>query len=178
MSHSRGDRGLHPARAVPRVLRVAAFSVWPWVLLAALIPGLARSAEPEMTARIGRIFLPLPSAETVDAGRVEADPARGVYAVQIDVTGGDPARGWALYLRSEQSTFSPEGAGKPCTDLRWKLDQEGPESYRRLDDHEAVVLENPAGGNTRITIDVAVDLDWHTNPGTYGLGLNFRLAGL
>jgi hypothetical protein len=138
--------------------------------------GQARAEEPRMTSSVGRVLLPLPTVETLDAGQVESDPARGIWAIQIDVEGGTPLRGWVLYLRAEQSTFTPGGAGKRCTDLRWKLDQEGAESYRRLDDHEAIVLENPVGGNARITLDVSVDLGWQTDPGTYGLGLVLRLA--
>lgn len=135
-------------------------------------------AEPRLIVRSPRILLPLATEESMDAGRVETDPSRGLSALQIDVISEETGRGWILYLRAEQSTFAPEGAGKVCSDLKWKLDQESEGAYRRLEQHDVVVLENPAGGDARITIDVAVELGWQTEPGTYGLGLVFRIEDL
>jgi hypothetical protein len=137
------------------------------------IAGAARGAEaPELSADAERILLPLASEDVLDGGRAAPQQFR------ILVSSSDPGRGWVLYLRADQSVFRPEGAGKHCSDLRWKLDGEDPRAYRRLDENETIVLENPAGGDERVTLDVAVDLGWSTTPGTYGLGLVFRVAYL
>jgi hypothetical protein len=148
------------------------------ISFAFLAAGPARGDEPRLVVWTTQVLLPLGSEEAMNAGRVEADPSRGSYAVQIDVDADGTNGGWVLYLRAEQATFTPESGGKPCTDVLWKLDEENHGAYRRLNDDEVVVLENPSGGSARILLDLSVDLDWDTDPGTYGLGLVFRIAGL
>ena len=149
-----------------------------------LFTGVARagisddSTGPDLSSDVQEVLLPLVTEEELNGGELRTDPSTGFYAVHLNVTGGEAHRGWVLWVRADQSVFRPEAVGKPCTDLRWKLDQEDQQSYRRLDDHEAIVLENPAGGDARVTLDVSVDLGWRTSPGTYSLGLLFRVVYL
>lgn len=162
-------------------------SAWRLALLPALaaavtiaagiaVTGTATAEEPHLSVRTTQVLLPIISIEALDAGDIESDPARGRYAIEVDVDAED-SQGWVLYLRAEQATFMPEGGGKPCTDALWKFDEENRDHYRRLDSYDMVVLDNPAGGDARITLDLSVELGWQTDPGTYGLGLVFRIAG-
>ncbi|MBU1948446.1 MAG: hypothetical protein KJ927_07030, partial [Candidatus Eisenbacteria bacterium] len=125
----------------------------------------ARADGPELRAEIQRVHAPLVTAASVDDGYVEIDQARGNYAVSLEIEPGESTRGWILTIRSDQEVFEPVGAGKPCSDLMWKLDNEGKEAYQRLESHEAVVVENPQGGAARITLDALVKIDWETDPG-------------
>lgn len=139
---------------------------------------IAIGGQPVITAAMSRALAPLVTEHDLDAGYVDIDNARGVYAVEIDIDPGDNPGGWVLYMRTDRIRFSPDGAGKPAGDLMWKLDEEDSRSYRRLSDHEAVVLENPEGGRARIMLDILIALDWRTDPGTYGIELLFRTAFL
>jgi hypothetical protein len=132
---------------------------------------------PDLTADMRQILLPLVTGDMLAAGGGDGS-GLARYTVHLDVATHAAKGGWTLYVRPEQPVFRPEGAGKPCSDLRWKLDREDPHSYRPLDDHETIVLANPAGGDARVTIDIAVGLGWRTGPGTYDLGLVFRVAAL
>ena len=132
----------------------------------------------ELTIDTHYVLVPAPGASELDDGRVAMDPARGAYAVRIEVHAQDPAAPWKLCLRADGSTFRSEGFGKPCHDLRWKFDHEGEQAYRTLDEHESLVLENPAGGSTRILLDLEASVDWSLEPGTYSLGMAFRLVSL
>ncbi len=147
-------------------------------VMAITCTSMAIGGQPVITAAMSRALAPLVTEHDLDAGYVEIDNARGVYAVEIDVDPGDNPGGWILYVRSDRIRFSPDGAGKPSGDLMWKLDEEDSRSYRRLSDHEAVVLENPEGGRARIMLDILIALDWRTDPGTYGIELLFRTAFL
>jgi hypothetical protein len=146
-------------------------------LLALLLAAdIARAESPVLSVQARRGLLPLVVEESLDAGHLDADDARGVSTVVIEVTAPEDSAGWVLYIRAEQPVFSGEGAGKPCTDLEWKLDQATAADYRPLDDHETVVVANPAGGSARIALDVRMGVDWRSHPGTYGLGLVLRVA--
>jgi hypothetical protein len=147
-------------------------------LLLALIGRGAVAQEPSLTIRSSRIMLPLVSAEMCDAGEVAADRSRGSYAMQLDVHANGSSRGWILTIRAEQSSLQPEAAGRTFPDLRWKLDQENEGQYKRLDDHEMVVLENPAGGDARVAIDLAASVGWDLDPGSYSLGIIFQIVSL
>jgi hypothetical protein len=154
------------------------------VLVIALGLGLApraiaadRAPAPfELTIDTHQVLMPAPGASELDDRRVAMDPARGAYAVRVEVRAQDPAAPWKLYVRADGPTFRSEGSGKPCHDLRWKFDHEGAGAYRALEDQDAIVLERPGGGSTEIAIDLLVDLDWTTPPGMYGLGLVFSLV--
>ncbi len=98
--------------------------------------------------------------------------------IRLDVTATEAGRPWALYVRADRGMFSPAGAGKPCSDLRWKLEGDSPRNYRAVDEQESVVIEQRAGGDLRITLNLAVGAGWNTPPGTYDLGLVFRVAYL
>lgn len=130
----------------------------------------------ELTIDTHYVLIPAPGASDLDNGRVAMDPARGAYAVRIEVHAQDPAAPWKLCLRADGSTFRSEGFGKPCHDLRWKFDHEGAGAYRPVEDRDAIVLERHGGGSTEIVIDLSVGLDWTTPPGMYGLGLVFSLV--
>jgi hypothetical protein len=138
--------------------------------------GTARAETPTLSVQAGRVLLPLVSEESLDVGRVDADDAHGVSAVVVEVTAPRDSAGWVLYVRAEQPVFAGEGAGKPCTDLEWKPDQASAADYRPLNDYETVVAARPGGGSARIALDVRLDVDWRSGPGTYGLGLVFRVA--
>jgi hypothetical protein len=86
------------------------------------------------------------------------------------------ARGWAVFLRADRSTFTAEGTGKTCSDLEWKLDEAPAADYRGVDENETLVLADPAGGNARIALDLRVRVDRLTESGAYDLGLLFRVA--
>jgi len=131
--------------------------------------------EPVVRAEIQRIHAPLITVASMVDGYVELGQSRGNYAITLDIDTGESTRGWILYIRSDQEVFTPEGTGKPCKDLMWKLDRESREAYRSLESHEVVVVENPMGGNARITLDAMVNIDWQTAPGAYSLGLIFRV---
>lgn len=151
-----------------------------WIALLALHAGLSAApcfADPSIRIEARRLLLPLVTEQELDAGRIELDPGRGQFALLIDISipETDP-RGWALYVRSDRPTFTAEGAGKACSDLEWKLDEAPGAEYRGVDEHEAVVLADPEGGNARVALDVRVQLDWLTEPGAYDLGLLFRVA--
>ncbi len=159
----------------------AAGRVIAWTTAAVMVlacSSVAIGRQPEMVAAMSRALAPLITEHDLDAGCVEIDNARGVYAVEIDIDPGDNPGAWILYIRSERIRFSPDGAGKPVGDLMWKRDEEDSRSYRRLSDHEAVVLENPEGGRARIMLDILIALDWRTDPGTYDIELLFRTAFL
>jgi hypothetical protein len=145
-------------------------------LFLALLLTPAGAEPPTLSVRVRRVLLPLVTEEALDQGGLATDAARGTSAFEVEVTAPEGGAGWVLYVRADGPTFTADGAGKPCTDLMWKLDQANAADYRALDDHEMVVLENPAGGSARIALDVRVGLDWRTNPGAYGLGLIFRVA--
>jgi hypothetical protein len=146
------------------------------LFLATQPAGFARAEDAALSVQAQRVLLPLAIEESLDAEHLDADVARGVSALVVEVAAPKDGSGWVLYVRAEQPVFSGDGAGKPCTDLEWKLDQANAADYRALDDHETVVVANPAGGSARVALDVRVGLDWRTNPGTYGLGLVFRVA--
>lgn len=161
----------------PVSVRMARVSSAAAILVFALAhPGLC--GQPAISVVMNRILTPLVSEHDLDAGFMELDQARGVCAVEIEVDPGTNPGGWVLYIRSDRVRFSPDGAGKPCSDLMWKLDEEDGKSYRRLSDHEAVVLENPEGGRALIMLDILIALDWRTDPGTYGIELQLRTAFL
>jgi hypothetical protein len=144
------------------------------LMSAAAMP--VRAEEPTLSVQARRVLLPLATEEALDGAYLDPDAPRGVSSILLEVSAPKDGAGWILYVRAERPTFSADGEGKPCTDLEWKLDQVNAADYRPLDDHETVVLENPAGGGARIALDVRVGLDWRTDPGTYGLGLVFRVA--
>lgn len=148
-----------------------------WLLLAGAATG-AAGQEPSLRVQATRVMLPVATAEVLDAGRLASDPARGAYELELEVIGGDPARGWAVYLSAGDSNFQPAASGLACGRLRWKLDEESERAWRALDENETILLENPGGGDARITLDLSVDLGWEIEPGTYSLGLLFRVANL
>jgi len=136
-----------------------------------------RAAAPfDLAIDTHRVLFAVASESALDDGRVAMDPARGAYAVRVEVHALDPAAPWKLYLRADAPTFRSEGFGKPCHDLRWKLDHEGAGAYRPVEDQDTIVLERPGGGAAEVVIDLRVDLDWSTPPGIYGLGLIFSLV--
>jgi len=145
-----------------------------------LVPhGLAADRAPapfELTVDAHHVLIPAPGVSELDDGRVVQDPARGAYALRVQVRAPDSAAPWRLYLRADGATFRSEGFGKPCHDLRWKFDHESAGAYRSVEDQDAIVLERPDGGSAEIVIDLLVDLDWATPPGMYGLGLVFSLV--
>lgn len=151
-------------------------ALWLFVLMLPVDVAWAEVAVLSVQAR--RVLLPLVVEESLDASHLDADAARGVSALVVEVTAPKDSAGWVLYVRAEQPVFAGEGGEKPCTDLKWKLDGANAADYRALDDHEAIVVANPAGGSARIALDVRVGVDWRTHPGTYGLGLVFRVAAL
>ena len=146
----------------------------------ALAPrGIAAEQSPipfELTIDTHHVLIPVPGASELDDEGVAMDPARGAYAVRLEVRAQDPAAPWKLCLRADGPTFRSEGFGKPCHDLRWKFDHEGAGAYRPVEDQDAIVLERPSGGSTEVVIDLSVDLGWTTPPGMYGLGLVFSLV--
>lgn len=133
-------------------------------------------ADPSIRIETRRLLLPLVTEQELDAGRIELDPARGQFALIVDITvpKTDP-RGWALYLRADRPSFAAEDRGKISSDLEWKLDESPSAEYRPIDGNETLVLANPEGGNARIPLDVRVRMDWLTEPGVYDLGLLFRV---
>jgi hypothetical protein len=141
-------------------------------------PPVLEAQEPVLTARVTRVLFPLVTEEMCDAGRVQTEGFGGSYAVHLEVSTAGTKRGWALAVQAEQPAFRPEAAGKPCSDLLWKLDHESAGAYRPLDDHETIVLENAGGGDLQVTIDFAVRVGWKLDPGTYELGLVFRVVPL
>jgi hypothetical protein len=129
-----------------------------------------------LTVDTHRVLLPTATAPSLDDGRLAADPARGAYAVAIQIRPPEPDRPWVLRVRSEAPTFQSEGSGKPCHDLWWKFDREGSGAFRPVEHTDAVVLEKPSGGSAEATLDLRIDLDWSTPPGIYELGLVFTLV--
>ncbi len=170
---ARAERQIRPARWV----RTGSTPFLAAIMLASAT-GIAPAQEPTLRVQATRVLLPLVTPEALDAGRVASDPARGVCALELDIADGAPARGWVIYVRTDGAAFQPETAGKPAAHLRWKFDHEDERSWRPLDEHETTVLENPGGGDAKILVDLSVDLGWETDPGTYGLGILFRVAGL
>ncbi|MBU1699742.1 MAG: hypothetical protein KJ831_06295 [Candidatus Eisenbacteria bacterium] len=147
------------------------------LLMGAMAPAPSVWADgPELRAEIQKVRAPLITVESIDDGYVEIDQSRGNVAVSLEIDPGESTRGWILTVRSDQEVFNPVGTGKPCSDLMWKLDNDGKEAYRRLESHETVVVENPQGGAARITLDSLVKIDWETDPGAYSLGLIFRVT--
>ncbi len=161
------------------------FRFRPVVVLAVLFVGLIRAPQPcaqemlsasPLTVDAHRILFPFTTEGTLDDGRAEMDRSRGRYAARVNVNPAEDHGGWTLYLRADASAFQPQGAGKACTDLKWKLDYENETAFRPVQVDDTIVLEQPSGGSAEVTIDLAVDLDWCTAPGSYRLGLVFRLA--
>jgi hypothetical protein len=172
------DHGLNGRSKRPGMGRTAR---WRALLLLLALPALGTTAlasAPVLRVQTRRVMLPLTTIEALDAGRLAEDPTRGAYAVELDVEGGDPGRGWVVTVRADEARFRPETADKPCQHLRWKLDEESEGAWRPLDEHDAIVLESPGGGEARIRLDLAVDLGWETEPGTYSLGVLFRISEL
>lgn len=159
-------RGTLPAPA-----RIAAAAMFFGGLLAG-----SSVAPASVQVEPARFLVPGITVETLDQGGIETDSGRGRYPIQIDINPEDPTRGWVLFVKAGQPAFSPESAGKPCTDLRWKLDQEDEKAYRPLREDGTIVLENAAGGRARIALDLRIDLDWRTDPGTYDLGMVFTIV--
>ncbi len=169
-----GSRSGYRELLVPRLPVLSALVLG---LLFPLAPaGMVRAESASLSVQARRVLLPLVIEESLDAGHLDADEAHGVSAIVVEVTAPQDSTGWVLYVRAEQPAFSGEGAGKPCTDLQWKPDQANAADYRVLDDHETVVAANPRGGNARIALDVRLGMGWTSRPGTYGLGLIFRVA--
>ncbi|MCA9729410.1 MAG: hypothetical protein R3E12_00970 [Candidatus Eisenbacteria bacterium] len=148
-----------------------------WTLLFATAGSRTVEAAPSLRVETQRVLMPLVTERDLDASYSELDPARGHFAILIDITvpKTDP-RGWALFLRADRPVFMAEGTGKLCSDLEWKLDEAPAADYRGLDENETLVLADPAGGNARVLLDVRVRIDWLTEAGAYDLGLLFHVA--
>jgi hypothetical protein len=146
---------------------------------ALLVPGAAlplphgnnRFAEIAVSHR--KIVLPSPTDRILERGRIDTNTLRGVYSMAIDVRPETADRGWALTVRPARSFFMPEYAGKPSTDVWWKLDEEPAGAWRPLVDDAEVVHEQPAGGEARVFLDIALDVGWETPPERYTLELLF-----
>jgi hypothetical protein len=127
--------------------------------------------------RAQRVLLPLISEGDLDSGWVESDPARGAFALEVEVNASSKDRSpWALWIRADGPGFGPEGSDKPCSDLMWKLDEAPASSYARLEEGGALVLRAPEGGSLRVAIDVRVRVDWSTGSGPLALGVYFDVA--
>ncbi|MBN1825048.1 MAG: hypothetical protein JW958_02200 [Candidatus Eisenbacteria bacterium] len=120
----------------------------------------------------GKVLFPLVTKGALAAGRAEVGAARGICALSVEVEPVDD-RGWSLYVVTDSPAFDPVDVGKPCGDLYWKKDEDGPGAYRPLDEGEWLVFDNPEGGRAVVPLDVAVALDWNTPPGRYSLGVRF-----
>lgn len=177
-SSNRGRQARTRTQICPARRTRAGFTPILAVVMLASVAGIAPAQEPTLRVQATRVLLPLVTPEALDAGRVASDPSRGVCALELEIADDAPARGWVIYIRADGATFQPETAGKPAEHLRWKFDHEDERSWRPLDEHETTVLENPGGGDAKILVDLSVDLGWETDPGTYGLGILFRVAGL
>ncbi|MEZ4648581.1 MAG: hypothetical protein R3E97_07290 [Candidatus Eisenbacteria bacterium] len=155
---------------VLRTLRLLAFC-----LLATLFAEPAR-CEPTISVRTHRVLLPLIDDADLETGWVETDPARGQYAIEVEVSSKAKSGGWVLYIHSDGSSFRAGSADKPSSDLMWKVDEAPASAYERLEEQESIVLAMPQGGDARVLLDVRVRLDWTTESGPLGAGIVFRVA--
>lgn len=134
-------------------------------------------AAPSLSVRAQRILLPLVDEDDLDSGWVENDPARGTFALEIDVrTSSKDVGPWALYIRPDGSSFNSGALDKPCSDLEWKLDDAPASSFARLEEEGAIIIVAPKGGNLRVALDVRVRVDWMTGSGPLTLGVSFDVA--
>ena len=148
----------------------------PLAAMAVLWP-VSSGATPSISVRAERVLLPLVGEDDLDTGWMENDPARGTFAIEVEVKASpDDDSGWALYIRSEGSGFTAGGIDKPCSDLLWKLDEAPASAFARLEQEEALVVAVPEGGSSRVALDVRVRVDWSTGSGPLGLGVLFFVA--
>jgi hypothetical protein len=165
-------------RGLPPACRPARACIYGLFLLALCGGRGVQAGQPTVTVRSSRILLPAVTSEICDAGRVEADRSRGNCAVQLEVHTQGAAGGWILTIRAEQSALQPGADGRSFPEVKWKLDQEDEGQYRPLDDHEMVVLENPAGGDALVGLDLSTQVGWELEPGNYSLGIVFQVVSL
>lgn len=151
------------------------------VLFAGLALTLLSAATTSTTSQLLNLSapgsaLPVVVAQMLDDGLVESGTGRGLYAISVEVDPPAGCQNWELYVRSQQAVFRSDQEAKPCSDLLWKLDSDGPASYQPLYFEDVLVTEGVGDRPARVLIDISVAVDWETAPGHYYLDLVYALV--
>ncbi len=113
---------------------------------------------------------PVPTAEDLNKGYIDAHYSASDLAVQINTTSSSV---WNFYIMSEQPFFSPENFNKPCYHLLWKLSSEPESKYRPVSLQKCQVATGRS--LTNINLDFRLKLSWSDPPAEYGLEILFVL---
>ena len=135
----------------------------------------AMASDPGLSSNTFNVNFPIPTERSLDEGHIDEAARTNVHAIEIRVNGGDEGQSWKLYVRAENSIFSPGVYGKPCGDLKWKFDNENANSYRRVRTNNQLVASGSGKTNVTKYIDLRMLLDWSDSPAAYSLGLTFTL---
>ena len=135
----------------------------------------AWATGPNLSLDTFNVSFSTPTERFLDDGYIDKDSRVNIHAVKIRISGGDEGQSWKLYVRADNSTFSPGVYSKRCGDLKWKFDHENANSYRGVRTNNQLVASG--SGKTTVTkyIDLRMLVDWSDQPAGYSLGLTFTL---